>query len=85
VISNAASAADTANIIDRVIGNRFMSTAKAPRRACAQKGATERSNKKAEVIAMMERVKGASTVPSGFFLRRPHWGKRDQHKALLPK
>ena len=30
------------------------------RRAKAQKGATERSNKKAEVIAMMKRVKGAT-------------------------
>ena len=34
--------------------------AKAPRRARAQKGADERSNKKAEVIAMMKRAKGAT-------------------------
>jgi hypothetical protein len=37
------------------------SPAKASRRARAQKGATEeRSNKKAEVIAMMKRAKGAT-------------------------
>jgi Protein of unknown function (DUF3489) len=37
------------------------SPAKAPRRVRAQKGATEaRSNKKAEVVAMMKRAKGAT-------------------------
>jgi hypothetical protein len=36
------------------------SPAKAPRRARAQKGAEERSNKKAEVIGMMKRAKGAT-------------------------
>src|SRR5258706_13678715 len=41
-------------------GKAKKSPAKAPRRARAQKGATEtRSNKKAEVIAMMKRAKGA--------------------------
>jgi hypothetical protein len=39
------------------------SPAKPPRRARAQKGATiARSNKKAEVIAMMKRAKGATLV-----------------------
>ena len=42
-------------------GKSKKSPAKAPRRARAQKGATEaRSNKKAEVIAMMKRAKGAT-------------------------
>src|SRR5260370_28615859 len=42
-------------------GKAKKSPAKAPRRARAQKGATEtRSNKKAEVIAMMKRAKGAT-------------------------
>src|SRR5436309_2592589 len=36
------------------------SPAKAPRRARARKAADERSNKKAEVIAMMKRAKGAT-------------------------
>jgi hypothetical protein len=42
-------------------GKSKKSPAKAPRRARAQKGATEsRTNKKAEVIAMMKRAKGAT-------------------------
>ena len=42
-------------------GKAKKSPAKAPRRARAQKGADEsRSNKKAEVIAMMKRAKGAT-------------------------
>jgi hypothetical protein len=44
-----------------VKGNGKKSLAKAPRRARAKKGATESgSNKKAEVIAMMKRAKGAT-------------------------
>jgi len=42
-------------------GRPKKSPAKAPRRARAQKGATEeRSNKKAEVIALMKRARGAT-------------------------
>jgi hypothetical protein len=41
-------------------GKPKKSPAKAPRRAHAKKGATERSNKKVEVIAMMKRAKGAT-------------------------
>jgi predicted transcriptional regulator len=42
-------------------GKAKKSPTKAPRRARAQKGATEsRSNKKAEVIAMMKRAKGVT-------------------------
>jgi hypothetical protein len=42
-------------------GKSKKSSTKTPRRARAQKGATEaRSNKKAEVIAMMKRAKGAT-------------------------
>src|SRR5258707_1202868 len=56
-------------------GKAKKSPAKAPRRARAQKGATERSNKKAEVIAMMKRAKGATLAeimeatgwPGGFW------------------
>ena len=47
--------------------------AKAPRRAGAQKGATESgSNKKAEVIAMMKRAKGA-TLPE--IIAATNWQK----------
>jgi hypothetical protein len=41
-------------------GKAKKSPAKAPRRARAQKGAEERSNKKAEVAAMMKRARGAT-------------------------
>jgi hypothetical protein len=43
-------------------GKAKKSPTKAPRRAWARKGAEERSNKKAEVIALMKRAKGA-TLP----------------------
>jgi hypothetical protein len=41
-------------------GKAKKSPAKPPRRARAKKGAEERSNKKAEVIALMKRAKGAT-------------------------
>jgi hypothetical protein len=56
------------------IKGRRRSPAKTPRRAWAQKDATEsRSNKKAEVIAMMKRSKGATLAQ---IIEATGWQKR---------
>jgi hypothetical protein len=52
--------AQTAAPVATAKGKAKKTPAKAPRRARAQKGAEERGNKKAEVITMMKRAKGAT-------------------------
>src|SRR5262249_9312609 len=52
--------AEQASDVAPAKGKSKKSPAKPPRRSRAKKGAEERSNKKAEVLAMMKRAKGAT-------------------------